>query len=65
MPPVGRPVVAGFHDEPTGSVQYVVSDPDTRACAIIDPVLDFDRRSGAVSTRSADALLAHVAAAGL
>jgi hypothetical protein len=35
-----KPIVTGFHDEPTGSIQYVVADPGTRRCAIIDPVLD-------------------------
>ncbi|MBI5112330.1 MAG: MBL fold metallo-hydrolase [Rhodovulum sp.] len=57
----GRPDVAGFFDAATNSVQYVVTDPATRCAAIIDPVLDFDPMSGAVSTRSADALLDHVA----
>ncbi|WP_336487720.1 MBL fold metallo-hydrolase [Methylobacterium nigriterrae] len=56
----GRPIVTGFHDEPTGSIQYVVADPETKRCAIIDPVLDFDPKSGATATRSADALLAHI-----
>jgi glyoxylase-like metal-dependent hydrolase (beta-lactamase superfamily II) len=60
-----RPDVKGFHDRKTGSIQYVVSDPATRRCAIVDPVLDFDEKSGATSTRSADAILAHVAAEGL
>lgn len=59
------PEVAGFHDPRTGSVQYVVSDPATGRCAIVDPVLDFDPRAGTVSSRSADALLAHVAERGL
>ncbi len=43
----GTPVVTGFFDKRTFSVQYVVADPETRACAIIDPVLDFDPKSGA------------------
>ncbi len=60
-----RPVVAMFHDEPTGSAQYVVADPGTGACAIIDPVLELDRRSGKITTRSADAMLAHVEREGL
>ncbi|WP_376096598.1 MBL fold metallo-hydrolase [Roseomonas sp. CCTCC AB2023176] len=62
---MAKPEVAGFHDPRTGSVQYVVSDPATRRCAIIDPVLDFDQRAGCVTARSADALLAHVAERGL
>ena len=59
------PEVAGFHEPRTSSVQYIVSDPRTRHCAIIDPVLDYDERSGTVATRSADALLTHVEARGL
>ena len=56
----GRPIVKGFYEKRTGSVQYVVADPETRKCAIIDPVLDFDPKSGATATIQADALLAHV-----
>lgn len=60
----GRPNVTGFYDAPTGSIQYVVADSETKHCAIIDPVLDFDPKSGATATRSADALLAHIAREG-
>lgn len=56
----GHPTVAGFFEKRTSSVQYVVADPDTKRCAIIDPVLDFDPNSGATATWSADALLAHI-----
>jgi glyoxylase-like metal-dependent hydrolase (beta-lactamase superfamily II) len=56
-----RPDVKGFFDPRTWSIQYVVSDPATRACAIIDPVLDFDEKSGATGTVNADAILAYVA----
>src|ERR1700724_2962104 len=56
-----RPTVKGFFDPRTSSVQYVVSDPATAKCAIIDPVLDFNERSGGTATWSADAILAHVA----
>ena len=59
------PVVAGFYEPRSCSIQYVVSDPATKACAIIDPVLDFDEKSGSVATHSADAILAHVAEQGL
>ena len=55
-----NPLVKGFYDERTGSIQYVVSDPDTRDCAIIDPVLDYDEKSGSTKTSSADAILAYV-----
>ncbi|UCI06795.1 bifunctional sulfur transferase/dioxygenase Blh [Mesorhizobium sp. B1-1-8] len=60
-----RPEVSGFFDPRTRSVQYVVSDSDTRKCAIIDPVLDFDEKSGAITTRSADTILSYVAESGL
>lgn len=56
----GTPEVKGFFDHRTFSVQYVVGDPDTRCCAIIDPVLDFDEKSGSVATCSADILLSYV-----
>lgn len=56
-----KPDVAAFFDPRTSSVQYVVSDPQTRLCAIVDPVLDFDEKSGSVGTGSADAILAFIA----
>jgi hypothetical protein len=34
-----KPDVMGFYDASTGSIQYIVADPNTRKCAIIDPVL--------------------------
>ncbi len=59
------PHVKAFFDPRTSSVQYVVSDPKTRRCAIIDPVLDFDEKSGATGTMNADAILAYVASENL
>lgn len=56
----GRPIVAGFFEKRTSSIQYVVADPETKRCAIVDPVLDFDPKSGATATQSADALLEHI-----
>lgn len=55
-----RPTVKGFYDRRTGSIQYVAACPVTRRCAIIDPVLDFDEKSGATATRNADTILAYV-----
>src|SRR3984893_15702859 len=60
-----EPNVTGFYDATTSSVQYVVADPLTRKCAVIDPVLDFDLRSGSTRTTSADRLLRHIEARGL
>jgi glyoxylase-like metal-dependent hydrolase (beta-lactamase superfamily II) len=59
------PEVKAFFDQHTSSVQYVVSDAATRICAIIDPVLDFDENSGAISTTNADAILDYIAEQGL
>lgn len=56
----GRPEVKAFFEPRTCSVQYVVADPETKRCAIIDPVLDFEPKSGATATTSADELLAYV-----
>lgn len=60
----GHPMVRGFFEKRTNSVQYVVADPQTRHCAIIDPVLDFDPKLGATATHSADELLAYIAREG-
>ncbi len=49
-----------FFDAKTWTVTYVVWDPTTRRAAVIDPVLDFDFKSGRTSTTSADAVLAYV-----
>jgi glyoxylase-like metal-dependent hydrolase (beta-lactamase superfamily II) len=57
--------VKGFFDRSSGSIQYVIADRTTKRCALIDPVLDFDEKSGATGTMSADAILSHVNANGL
>ena len=59
------PKVEAFFDPRTSSVQYVVADPATKRCAIIDHILDFDEKSGATATTNADALLAFVEKEGL
>jgi glyoxylase-like metal-dependent hydrolase (beta-lactamase superfamily II) len=55
-----RPEVTAFFDEPTFTVSYVVRDPAGAACAVIDPVLDFDPAAGRTDTRSADAIAGFV-----
>ena len=52
------PTIDAFFDEDTNSVSYLVTDPASRAAAVIDAVLDFDSGSGDVSTEGADAILA-------
>ncbi|MCB2107325.1 MAG: MBL fold metallo-hydrolase, partial [Rhodobacteraceae bacterium] len=56
------PIVKAFFDEPTFTVTYVVSDPATKACAIIDSVLDFDPASGRTAHTAADQVIAYVQA---
>ncbi len=56
----GGAEIAAFHDATTGSWQYVVIDPATRAAAIIDPVWDFDEKAAATSTRNAAEILGFV-----
>lgn len=55
-----RPIVKHFFDEPTNTFSYVVQDPDSSACAIIDSVLDFDYAAGRTDVRSADNIIAFV-----
>lgn len=56
----GIPKVVPFFEEDTNTFSYVVQDPDSKACAIVDSVLDFDMASGGVSYESADAIIAYV-----
>jgi glyoxylase-like metal-dependent hydrolase (beta-lactamase superfamily II) len=59
------PEIKAFFDEPTNTVSYLVSDPETGQAAVIDPVLDYDNRSGKADVRSADAILKFAADTGL
>lgn len=60
-----KPDVTAFFDEATFTVSYVVKDPQSASCAIIDSVLDYDPKSGRTDTRSADQVIAHVRENGL
>jgi glyoxylase-like metal-dependent hydrolase (beta-lactamase superfamily II) len=57
--------VQAFFDPATSTASYLVSDPATKAAAIVDPVLDFEPKAARLSTGSADAMLAAVTAQGL
>ena len=56
-----RTTTLAFFDPKTWTVTYVVWDPSTRHAAVIDPVLDYDFKSGHTGTASADLVLACVA----
>lgn len=60
-----KPDVTAFFDEATFTVSYVVKDPQSSSCAIIDSVLDYDPKSGRTDTRSADQVIAHIRENGL
>ena len=60
-----RTHIQSFFDAKTWTVSYVVTDLGTRQAAIIDPVLDYDFKSGHTDTNAADAVLAYVKAEGL
>lgn len=53
-----KPIIDAFFDEATYTVTYLVTDPQSRRAAIIDPVLDYDHKSGKASTKSVDRVLA-------
>ena len=54
------PQVFAFFDQDSNTVSYVVAEPEGRACAVIDSVLDFDYASGHTDTRSADAIIGFI-----
>ena len=54
---MSKPDVVSFFDEATYTVTYIVSDPATQKCAIIDSVLDYEACSGRTTTTSADAVI--------
>ncbi|PZW50489.1 glyoxylase-like metal-dependent hydrolase (beta-lactamase superfamily II) [Humitalea rosea] len=60
-----KPEVTAFFDAPTNTVSYVVKDPASEACAVIDSVMDIDYAAGRISYGSADAIIAHITAHGL
>lgn len=56
--------VEGLFDKATYTISYIVMDAESKQCALLDSVLDYDPKSGRTSTASADALIARVAALG-
>lgn len=60
MPSNITPVVEGFFDDASNTISYIVKDPTSKSCALIDSVLDFDMASGRTSFEQADKMIAHV-----
>ncbi len=59
------PEVKGFFDAATNTISYVVRDPSSTSCAIIDSVMDIDYAAGRITHDHADALIAFIQAQGL
>jgi len=60
-PPV-VPDVSAFFDDASHTISYVVRDPTSAACAVIDPVLDFDYAAGRIGTVQAERIAGHIEA---
>ncbi|MBU2865405.1 MBL fold metallo-hydrolase [Pacificibacter marinus] len=59
------PDVKAFFDPATWTISYVVRDPNSTSCAIVDSVMDIDYAAGRISYESADAIIAYIEAEGL
>ncbi len=55
-----KPEVTAFFDEATNTVSYVVKDPASKACAVIDSVMDIDYAAGRIAYESADEIIAFI-----
>ncbi len=60
-----KPIVQDFFDDATNTFSYVVSDPTSKKCAIIDSVLDYDPASATTTTTHADQIIEYVQREGL
>ncbi len=59
------PEVKGFFDAATNTISYVVKDPASTACAVIDSVMDIDMAAGRITYDHADAMIAYIRETGL
>ena len=55
-----KPEVKAFFDERTNTISYVVKDPNSNACAVIDSVMDIDYAAGQIFFESADEIIAYI-----
>jgi glyoxylase-like metal-dependent hydrolase (beta-lactamase superfamily II) len=60
-----RPEVSAFFDAQSNTISYVVKDPNSTSCAIIDAVMQFDYAAGRLSYESADEIIAFITTNGL
>ncbi|MFK7869839.1 MAG: MBL fold metallo-hydrolase [Roseobacter sp.] len=60
-----KPQVQAFFDEATNTISYIIKDPASNACAIVDSVMDIDYAAGRITFDHADELIRQVQAQGL
>jgi glyoxylase-like metal-dependent hydrolase (beta-lactamase superfamily II) len=60
-----KPEIKGFFDPATNTISYVVKDPSSQSCAIVDSVMDIDYAAGRITYDHADEIIAHVRDKGL
>lgn len=60
-----RPHVSAFFDAQSNTISYVIKDPDSKSCAIIDAVMQFDYAAGRLSYESADEIIDFITSNGL
>jgi len=60
-----KPKVEAFFDADTNTISYVVQDPASNACAVIDSVMDIDYAAGRITYDHADAMIAYIREHGL
>lgn len=60
-----KPVVTAFFDPETWTISYVVKDPASNACAVVDSVMDIDYAAGRITYDHADKMIAFIQAEGL
>ncbi|QDG74857.1 MBL fold metallo-hydrolase [Labrenzia sp. PHM005] len=59
------PVVKPFFDPATNTISYVVKDPSSDACAVVDSVMDIDYAAGRITYDSADEIISYIQENGL
>lgn len=60
-----QPEVQSFFDDATNTISYIVKDPASNACAIIDSVMDIDYAAGRITYDHADELIHQIQSQGL
>lgn len=55
-----KPYVTAFFDNATNTISYVVKDPESTACAVVDSVMDIDYAAGKITYEHADSIIAYI-----